>query len=257
MVIYTKVLDIFPRVGKTLRSLSSQIILVPLLILIAGTAAGQMDGGDLNNYYSSDNYYTISLPEGWIVNGHECNGITAQDASNAARGIVYLSRLHEGYFMLPSGTTPEFYLENYMAQDFSLGESKIEGLKMVGYEDSNFYNNQYIAALLGGFAAYSTTPSSSKAIRCNFSIDSIPTQGSFVIKTRDLYGYGTIVDYVLGIYAPFDQFDADSPILLQAFNSVQLNPEYRNICIPPVGGCTKCLDNDCCDHDCDAEGRCG
>jgi hypothetical protein len=239
-----------------LRMLSSQAILVPLLIMLTGIGSCQMDGGDLNNYYSSDNYYTISLPEGWTVSGHEGNGITAQDASNAARGIVYLSRLHEGYLMLPSGTTPESYLENYMAQDFSLRESKIEGLEIIGYEDSSFYNNQDIAALLSGFA-YSTTPSSAKAIRCEFSINGIPSQGSFVIKTRDLYGYGTIVDYVLGIYAPFDQFDADSPLLLQAFNSVQLNPEYRNICIPPVGGCTKCLDNDCCDHDCDAEGRCG
>ena len=239
-----------------MRSLSPEIILVSLLILIAGTAAGQMDGGDLINYYSSDNYYTISLPEGWIVDGHECNGITARDTSNPARGIVYLSRLHEGYFMLPSGTTPESYLENYMAQDFSLGESKVGGMEIIGYEDSNFYNNQDIATLLSGFA-YSTTPSLSKAIRCQFSINDIPSQGSFIIKTRDLYGYGTVVDYVLGIYVPPDQFDADSPLLLQAFNSVQLNPEYRNICIPPVGGCTRCLDNDCCDHDCDAEGRCG
>ena len=239
-----------------MRSLSSQAILVPLLIMLMGIGSGQIDGGDLNNYYSSDNYYTISLPEGWTVSGNECNGITAQDGSNAARGIVYLSRLHEGYLMLPSGTTPESYLENYMAQDFSLGESKIEGMEIIGYEDSSFYNNQDIATLLSGFA-YSTAPSSAKAIRCEFSINGIPSQGSFVIETRDLYGYGTIVDYVLGIYAPFDQFDADSPLLLQAFNSVQLNPEYRNICIPPVGGCTKCLDNDCCDHDCDAEGRCG
>lgn len=239
-----------------MRSLSLQAIMVPLLILFIGIGSGQMDGGDLNNYYSSDNHYTISLPEGWTVSGHECNGITAQDISNPARGIVYLSRLHEGYFMLPSGTTPESYLENYMAQDFSLGESKVDGMEIIGYEDPSFYNNQDITALLNGFA-YSTTPSSARSIRCSFFIDDIPSQGSFVIKTRDLYGYGTIVDYVLGIYAPPDQFDADSPLLLVAFNSVQLNPEYRNICIPPVGGCTKCLDNDCCNHDCDAEGRCG
>jgi len=49
---------------------------------------------------SSDGYYTVSLPDGWKVDGFKCSGITAQDISNQARGLSYLSKLHEGFLVL-------------------------------------------------------------------------------------------------------------------------------------------------------------
>ena len=228
---------------------------VILLAFLANICLGQGDLGNFQSYSSPDGYYMVLLQENWNVNGFKCAGMTAQDTANPARGIVYLSRLHEGFDILPSGVTPESYLEDYMAEDFSAGSSSVKDVQIKGYEDAGFYQNQDMVLLLSGLP-FTSTPTSAKALRCSFTIDGIPVEGSFVIKTRELFGYGTIIDYFLGIYAPSDQFDQEAPSLLESFNSVQLNPQYRNICIPPSGGCTRCLDNDCCSHDCDMHGNC-
>jgi hypothetical protein len=218
---------------------------------------GQNLAGDLNSYSSPDGYYTVSLPRNWNVDGFKCNGITAQDTSNPARGISYLSKLHEGVFMLPSGVTPESYLENYMAQDFSLGGNAVSDMRLISYEDPSFYNNQDVSALLSG-VSLTSMPTITKAMRCSFKVDGIPAEGSFVVRTKDLLGYGTEIDGLFGIYAPADQFNTEAPLLLEAFNSVQFNPQYRNICIPPIGGneCVVCNDNVCCSHQCDEQGNC-
>jgi hypothetical protein len=228
-----------------------------IIVVFINDCIGQNDAAYLNSYSSPDGYYMVSLPQGWNVDGFKCNGITAQDNSNQARGISYLSRLHEGVFMLPSGISPESYLENYMAQDFSLGGNDVREMKFIGYEDSSFYNNQDIATLLID-SSFAGIPTSTKAMRCSFKVNGFPAEGSFVVRTKDLLGYGTQIDGLFGIYAPSDQFDADVPMLLESFNSVEFNPSYRNICIPPIGGCDgwNCNDNTCCSHQCDELGYC-
>jgi hypothetical protein len=55
---------------------------------------------------SSQLYFTVSVPDGWDINGLGCNGITAVDSSNPARGIVALNHLHQGFDILPSYTSP-------------------------------------------------------------------------------------------------------------------------------------------------------
>jgi hypothetical protein len=158
--------------------------------------------------------------------------------------------------MLPSGITPESYLENYLAADFSLGINQVHDIKIEGYEDPGFYNNRDLETLLRSQASLSSLVSA-KAMRCSFLVNDVSVEGSFLIMTRDLYGYGTIIDYLLGFYAPADRFDDDASGLISAFNSVQLNPSFRNLCIPPVGDkCIECLDSDCCSHECNAEGYC-
>jgi hypothetical protein len=219
--------------------------------------AGQNVAGYLTSYSSPDGYYTLSLPQGWKIDGFKCNGITAQDTSNPAKGISYLSKLHEGFFMLPTGITPESYIENYMAQDFSLGGNTVSDMRIISYEDPSFYNNQDLTSLLGG-VSFTSMPTITKAMRFSFTVNGIPAEGSFVIRTKDLLGYGTELDGLFGIYAPADEFNTDVPLLLEAFNSVKFNPQYRNICIPPIGGngCFVCIDNDCCSHQCDEQGNC-
>jgi hypothetical protein len=224
--------------------------------LISG-CIGQNYAGYLSSYSSPDGYYRVSLPVGWKVDGFKCDGITAQDTSNPAKGISYLSKLHEGVFTLPSGVTPESYLENYMVQDFGLGGNEVRDMRIINYEDPTFYNNQDITALLSG-VSLTSMPTSTKAMRCSFTVNGIQTEGSFVIRTEDLLGYGTQVDNLLGIYAPADQFDTDASLLLESLNSVQFNSQYHNICIPPIGGndCIVCKDNNCCSHQCDEQGNC-
>ena len=119
-----------------------------------------------------------------------------------------------------------------------------------------FYSSPDVEALLQNQASLSSLVFA-KAMRCTFLVNDVPAAGSFLVVTRELYGIGTTVDYLLGFYAPADQFDEDAPALISAFNSVKLNPAYRNICIPPAGGeCVECQDSDCCSHECDMQGYC-
>jgi len=197
-------------------------------------------------------YYTISVPQGWNIAGIGCCGITASDSSNPARGIIALNHLHQGFDMLPAYTTPDTYLENYMAQDFSLGEKQVKDMKILGYED-----NQDLA---NAFASYTGSLAQGKSMRCSFAVNGIPAKGSFTIVTSELMGYGTTVNFLAGIFAPEDQFEMDAPMLIDVFKSIQLLPDYRNICTPPI----KCQswqywcpgDQRCCSWQCNGENKC-
>jgi len=120
-----------------------------------------------------------------------------------------------------------------MHKDFSLGGNDVRDMRIVDYEEPSFYNNKDVLSLLSG-VSLTSIPTSTKAMRCSFTVNGIPAEGSFVIRTKDKYGYGTQIDYLLGIYSLADQFDIDAPMLLEAFNSVKFNPAYRNICMPVV-----------------------
>jgi hypothetical protein len=195
-------------------------------------------------------YYTISAPEGWSIVGMGCCGITASDSTNPARGIIALNRLHQGFNMLPAYTTPETYLENYMPQDFSLGDSQVTDMRIIGYED-----NQDLA---NAFASYTGFLASGKSMRGSFSVNGIPTKGSFTIVTNELMDYGTTVVFLAGIFAPADQFNTDAPMLLDVFKSIQLMPNYRNICTPPetcLSWQYSCKDK-CCSEPCNEYGYC-
>ena len=220
--------------------------LLPLMLLISfgGSSIGDIDcpPGDV--------YYTISVPEGWNVVGMGCCGIAASDSANPARGIVALNHLHQGFNMLPAYTTPEAYLEDYMPQDFSLGDSIVTDMSFIDYED-----NQDLA---NAFASYAGSLASGKSMRCSFAVNGIPAKGSFTIVTTELMGYGTTVEFLAGVYAPADQFDRDAPMLIDAFKSIQLIPSFRNICNPPEACLSwqhSCKDK-CCSEPCNGYGYC-
>ena len=105
----------------TLGKIGYRMLALAVTLIFLNGGSAQSDAVHLRSYSSSDSYYTVSLPDGWKVDGFKCSGITAQDISNPARGLAYLSKLHEGFVVLPMGVTPESYLENYLPQDFSLG----------------------------------------------------------------------------------------------------------------------------------------
>ena len=215
-----------------------------LLISFVGACIGDIDcpPGEV--------YYTISVPEGWNVVGLGCCGIVASDSTNPARGIIALNHLHQGFNMLPAYITPETYLENYMQQDFSQGDSIVTDMKIIDYED-----NQDLA---NAFASYAGSLASGKSMRCSFAVNGIPAKGSFTIVTTELMGYGTTVDFLGGVYAPADQFDMDAPMLINAFKSIDLIPSFRNICTPPEACLSwqySCKDK-CCSEPCNEYGYC-
>ncbi len=122
--------------------------------------------------------------------------------------------------MLPAYTTPESYLENYMSQDFSQGESRVTNMRLLFYEEDQTLANTLASGAL----------SSAKSMRCSFEVNGIPAQGSFTVVTRELMGYGTVVDYLAGGYAPPDQFDMEASMLFDVWNSIQFNRNYFGIC---------------------------
>jgi len=194
-------------------------------------------------------YYTISVPEGWNIAGAGCCGITASDSTNPARGIIAWNHLHQGFNMLPPHITPETYLESYLPQDLSLGGNQVTDMRIIGYED-----NQDLA---NAFASYTGFLASGKSMRCSFDVNGIPAKGSFTIVTNDLME-GTTVAFLAGIYAPADQFDMDAPMLIAVFKSIQLIPNYRNICTPPetcLSWQYSCKDK-CCYDPCNKFGYC-
>jgi hypothetical protein len=226
--------------GETTKYLLSLVLLVATI----GICIGDIDC-PLGKVY-----YTISVPQDWSIAGVGCCGITASDSANPARGIIALNHLHQGFNMLPAYTTPETYLENYMPQDFSLGDKQITDMRILAYED-----NQDLA---NAFASYTGSLASGKSMRCSFAVNGIPAEGSFTIVTSELMGYGSTVDFLGGIYAPEDQFEIDAPMLIDIFKSIQLIPNYRNICTPPEACLSwqySCEDK-CCSEPCNAYGYC-
>ena len=216
------------------------LLLWMIIVLTANICIGQ-PGNQI--------YFTISVPDSWEITGVGCNGITAVDSTNPARGIIALNHLHQGFDILPSYTTPETYVEYYMPQDFSIEGNQITNMTIIAYEDNQDIANAYVSwtGVLG----------SSKSMRCSFEVNGIPTEGSFTVATRELFGYGTTVDLLFGIFAPAGQFDMDAPMLLGAIESIRLIRDYFCICFDcPAYGCDYHCTNGCCDHPCDEYDRC-
>jgi len=122
-------------------------------------------------------------------------------------------------------------------------------MTIIAYEDNQDIANAYVSwtGVLG----------SAKSMRCSFEVNGIPAEGSFTVATRELFGYGTTVDLLFGIFAPAGQFDMEAPMLLGAIDSIRLIRDYFCICFDcPAYGCDYHCTNGCCDHPCDEYDRC-
>lgn len=220
------------------------LILLAFLLLIVCTCIGQGQ----NTCLPGEIFYTYSMPDGWSVIGMGCCGLVASDSTTPARGIIALNHILHSTGDLPAYTTPEGYLENYMPQDFSQGSNKVTNMRVLFYEDDQ--------DLARAYSSYVGFMSAGKSMRCSFEVNGIPAEGSFTVVTNELAGYGTTIPFLAGVYAPADQFDTEIPMLIDIIKSIQVMPQYINICTPPIGGCYKCIDEDCCGHQCDESGRC-
>lgn len=172
-------------------------------------------------------FYSISLPDGWEILGLGCCGVAASDPENPARGVVALNHIHRGFYMLPPYTSPEAYVEGYMSQDFSLGRNRIEDMRILSYEADQ--------SLASAMAQYSGFMAEGRSMRCSFSVNGIPAEGSFTVVTKELMGYGTTVDFLAGVFAPADQLEREAPMLLNVLGSILILPQYRGLCLRSGG----------------------
>ena len=105
--------------------------------------------------------------------------------------------LHQSIQPLPQGITPERYVTDYMAQDFSVGGNRVSDVKIL------FYENADISALnTGGITA--------KSMRISYLSNGVLCTGSFTVATYQT-GVSTAVAYLWGIYSTSDKFYADAP----------------------------------------------
>ncbi|HON36916.1 MAG TPA: hypothetical protein PLY52_11495 [Methanothrix sp.] len=212
------------------------MMMLILMIFFAGQASSQL-------------YFTLSVPDGWEITGLGCNGITAVDKSNPARGIVALNHLHQGFDILPPYTTPEAYVEYYMPQDFSLGETRVSEMKIIKYEADQRLSNAYVS--------WAGPTSSARSMRCSFQVNGIPAEGSFMVATRELFGYGTTIELLYGIFAPAAEFEKEAPMLLGSIDSIRLIRDYFCVCFDcPPDDCKYKCSNGCCNEPCDENDRC-
>ena len=159
---------------------------------------------------------SILLPRGWntlVLPG--CSGLIAAD-STMPRGVVFLNGLHQSVQPLPKGVTPERYVTDYMAQDFSVGGNSVSEVKIL------FYENADISALnTGGITA--------KSMRISYVSNGVPCTGSFTVATYQT-GVSTAVAYLWGIYSTSDNFLADAPDLLRIFYSIDYGSSALSSC---------------------------
>jgi hypothetical protein len=132
------------------------------------------------------------------------------------RGVVFLNGLHQSVQPLPKGVTPERYVTDYMAQDFSVGGNSVSEVKIL------FYENADISALnTGGITA--------KSMRISYVSNGVPCTGSFTVATYQT-GVSTAVAYLWGIYSTSDNFLADAPDLLRIFYSIDYGSSALSSC---------------------------
>jgi hypothetical protein len=163
-----------------------------------------------------DGGVSILLPAGWnTLVLPSCSGLVAADAS-LPRGVVFLNGLHQSVQPLPQGITPESYVTDYMAQDFSVGGNRVSEVKIL------FYENADISSLnTGGITA--------KSMRISYLSNGVPCTGSFTVATYQT-GVSTAVAYLWGIYSTTDKFYADAPDLLRIFYSINYSSSSLNAC---------------------------
>lgn len=147
---------------------------------------------------------TMKIPGGWTPQVFPyCAGLIAADPQNA-RGVVFLNSLHkEPGSTLPPGVTPEEYLTDYLPQDFST----VSNVRILSYETTDL-------------SALNTGSTTAKAMRIAFDNGGTPTTGSFMVGTSTGGGYMTPIEYLWGIYAPTASWEADAPLLLESFYSI-------------------------------------
>ena len=155
-------------------------------------------------------------PRGWntlVLPG--CSGLMSADAQ-MPRGIIFLNGLHQSIQPLPRGITPERYVTDYMAQDFSVGGNRVSDVKIL------FYENADISALnTGGITA--------KSMRVSYLSNGVPCTGSFTVATYQT-GVSTAVGYLWGIFSTKDNFNADAPDLLRIFYSIDYSSSSLSSC---------------------------
>lgn len=147
---------------------------------------------------------TMRVPDGWTPQVFPyCAGLIAADPQNT-RGVVFLNSLHkEPGTTLPSGVTPEEYLTTYLPRDFST----VSNVHILSYENTDL-------------SALNTGSVTARAMRISFDNGGTPTTGSFMVGTSQGGGYMTPIEYLWGIYAPTASWEADAPLLLESFYSI-------------------------------------
>ncbi|HWQ66309.1 MAG TPA: hypothetical protein VN372_05500 [Methanospirillum sp.] len=160
---------------------------------------------------------TMVLPAGWSVDNFQCWGISITNPVDPTYGISFLNKLHQYPNMLPLGTTPEQYVEQYLSQDLELGGKTVTDVQILGYEDVD----------LSAISAFGSV--NPKAMRVSLKINNVPVIASLTIGTYDVV-FGTSLAYLWGFYGPEYSITEDGPSMKMVFDSIRYDDDYLGEC---------------------------
>jgi len=126
---------------------------------------------------------------------------------------MFLSQVHQYPNLLPLGTTPEQYVENYFSQDLALGGKFADSVQILGYPDADVSG----ISVFGGIHV--------KPMEVSLRINGVPVIAYLTVGTYDIY-VGTVVAYLWGIYGPAATFAEDGPFLKQVYDSIRYDEDY-------------------------------
>jgi len=157
------------------------------------------------------------LPAGWNIDNFQCLGISVTNPQDPTYGIMFLSQVHQYPNLLPLGTTPEQYVENYFSQDLALGGKFADSVQILGYPDADVSG----ISVFGGIHV--------KPMEVSLRINGVPVIAYLTVGTYDIY-VGTVVAYLWGIYGPAATIMEDGPVMKQAFDSIRYDQDYTAEC---------------------------
>jgi hypothetical protein len=160
---------------------------------------------------------TMLLPAGWSIENFQCYGISVTNPQDPAYGIMFLNQLHNYPLLLPPGTTPEQYVENYFCQDLETIGKVADSAQILGYIQTD----------VSGISAFDKI--SVKSMEVSLRINGVPVIAYLTVGTRGNY-LGTIVAYLWGIYGPAATIMEDGPVMKQAFDSIRYDQDYTAEC---------------------------
>ncbi|MCA1916139.1 hypothetical protein [Methanospirillum hungatei] len=160
---------------------------------------------------------TMLLPAGWNIDNFQCLGISVTNPQDPTYGIMFLSQMHQYPYLLPYGTTPEQYVENYFSQDLALGGKVADSVRIVQYLDID-------VSAISSFGGINVKP-----MEVSLRINGVPVIAYLTVGTYDIY-VGTVVAYLWGFYGPAATIAEDGPVMKQVFDSIRYDQDYMAEC---------------------------
>ncbi|HWQ63419.1 MAG TPA: hypothetical protein VN429_03310, partial [Methanospirillum sp.] len=189
-----------------------------LLVFWIGLSPGIVSGAVPQlQTYEIPGELSMLLPYGWSVTNFQCWGISIINPDNPCYGIMFLSKLHQYPNLLPRGTTPEQYVNEYFASDLKLGGKKASAVQILNSGDTEIPALNAVGSV------------NAKSMKVALQIENVPVTAYLTVGTYDDI-FGTAIAYLWGFYGPTESIGVDGVPMKKVFDSIRYDNDYLNEC---------------------------